>query len=155
MFCCIFHLVRCFRLKQEKDYEKRAKEKMQREEIFQSYLQRKAVEDGSEEVSKISSRGTGKRLVKSGAKLHRPKSQPPPSSDIHLYERGFSTPSSVGGLVTDPRTGSPSSDLSRSERLIEVRKIGPVHFIFFGPRVSNNDLKQNLWHVKSYIKFGI
>lgn len=107
-----------YRLKQEKNEEKKAREKARREEIFQSYLQRKADEDFSEDDAKILSHQVGKRPIMSKVKLQRPRSQPPPSSgNANEEAQGSTTPSSAEGHATDPRTGSPSSVLSRSEQL--------------------------------------
>lgn len=109
------------RLKQEKNDEKKAREKARREEIFQSYLQRKADEDISEDDAKISSHQVGKRPIMSKVKLQRPRSQPPPSIGNSNEEApGSTTPSSVEGHATDARTGSPSSVLSRSSERLNI-----------------------------------
>lgn len=112
----------CFSVKQEKTDQKKADEKTRREAIFQNYLQRKAEEDGSEDDVRPASHSKRQNAAK--PKTPRPKSQPPPATGGNLNEdsRSYNTPGSVGSQLTDPRTASPASDLSKSQCLIHVAR---------------------------------
>ena len=75
------------RIKEESTEAKKAEDKARRDQIFQSYQQRKAEREAEEEMSKAGMAPVKRRLK---AKAPRPKSQPPGSMGApHVQVRKF------------------------------------------------------------------